>query len=274
MVHLVATIANDAELMPALLFSLRGQVTVPEVPNPNESWGIGYFVDDRALIVRKPASILEERSAFGIGGDLKSRIIIACARYERIQADAPPFRFRRWLFAHTGNIADLGRLQGKVAAKLPDFVQDVLGDEHGGRLAHAMFLTELHRAGLLEEVSADPLAVGGALKRTVDTLLRLAPEAGAENIASTFVASNGRMMAITTANQPVWVRKMDGLERLPDGPVDEARHDFKRVVESLKRFQAQVVALSVDASVPDWRRLEPDASAVFDAALNTHEPLS
>lgn len=271
MVHLLATIANDADLMPALLFALRGEVRAPEPMDPRETWGLGYFLEDRGLIVRKPASILEERSAFGVAGTVRSHIVFACARSEPSQADVPPFRFRRWLFGYAGNLHTLGWLQPKVAPKLPDFVQDVLGDGHGGRLAHAMFLTELHKAGLLEDPLADPDEVGAALERTVDTVARLGPEAGLDPLEASFVASNGRAMAVTRAGRSLWIRKVEGLDRLPEGPVDETLHDFKQIAEALRRFRSIVVALDVNPEAPEWERLEERGTTVLDAGLSVRQ---
>ena len=156
MVHLLASIANDAEYMPALLYALRGEARAPQTPVVDETWGVGYFADRRGLIVRKPASLLEERSAFAVAGEIRSPILMVSARGERDRAYAPPFRFRQWLFGYTGNLDRFGALQSTIAHKLPSFAQDVLGEADGGRLAFAMFLGELHRAGLLE----DPLPRG------------------------------------------------------------------------------------------------------------------
>lgn len=269
MVHLLASIANDAEYMPALLYALRREVRVPDQPVPNETWGVGYFADRRGLIVRKPASILEERSTYGIGRGLRSHILMASARSEADRADAPPFRFRRWLFGYTGDLGPLGRLQAQLAPKLPAFVRDTLGDEHGGRLAHAMFLTELHRSGLLEDPLAEPVQLGAALERTVETLARLAPEAGVDPIEASFVASDGRIVVVTRAGRPLWMRDVQGLDQLPDGPVDETLHDFKRIADALKRFRAQVVTLHVtDEARPRWTRLDSRGSTVIEANLD------
>lgn len=267
MVHLLATIANDPDLMPAHLHALRGEISLPEV-SPHETWGVGYFADDRGLIVRKPASLLEHRSAYGIGGDLKSRIVFVCARPEANQADAPPFRFRRWLFGYAGDLSAVGALQGSVAPRLPSFAHDVLGDGHGGRLAHAMFLSELHRADLLEDPLVEPGAVAQALDRTAQALEVLGEEAGVERFEACFVASNGRVVVVTRAGRPVWIREVVGLDSLPEGPVDETLNDFKEVVAALRRFRAHVVALNVEGeSQSHWTPLSHRGTTAFDAAL-------
>ncbi|MBX2813040.1 MAG: hypothetical protein KTR25_14595 [Myxococcales bacterium] len=271
MVYLVATVANNAELMPALLFSLRGQVAVPDILSEQEMWGVGYFLDDRGLIVRKPASSLDERNSYSIASELRSRMMILCAHQAYSRTEVPPYRFRHWLFGYVGDLDALGRLQTKIMPKLPDFSHDVLGDDHGGRLAHAMFLAELHRAGVLEDVLAEPVLLGQALEKTATTLLRLAPEAGVPELRASFVASNGRMMAISRVGYPLWIREVDGLERLPEGPVDENLHDFQEVAAALQRFRAYAIAMDVLPDMSAWRPMSSRGTTVVDAALQMVE---
>lgn len=269
MVHLLASIANDPEYMPALLHALRPETRLPEEPASDETWGVGYFEDRRGLIVRKPASLLEERSAFSVAGDLRSGILMVSVRSERDRLNAPPFRFRQWLFGYAGKLEGVGALQSTIAPKLPNFVGDVLGDGDGGRLAHAMFLAELHRASLLEDPLAEASALGAALERTAEALVRLAPEAGVDTLDASFMASNGRAMLVTRAGRPLLMREVSGLENLPDGPVDETLHDFKRVAESLRRFRARVVTNQVD---PDrrglWTELPERGTTVIESGLD------
>lgn len=269
MVQLLATIANDPELMPSSLHALRGLIEAPDSEAPaNEVWGVGYHAEDRGLIARKPASILEERSAWGIGHALRSRVLLTCAGATTLRANLPPYRFRRWLFGYSGDLSGLGALQAHVAPKLPSFVRDALGDDHGGHLVHCMFLTELHRDGLLEDGLASPDAVGAALERTAETVIRLAPEAGVEAVKGTLTVSNGRMLVVTRMGQPLFQKHVAGLERLPDGPVDETLHDFKRVAEALKRFRAEVFATGLSPDVSDWTTLPERGTTVVDAALD------
>ncbi len=84
MVHLVATVANDADRMPSLLYALRNEVVVPESTALLETWGVGYYAEDRALIIRKPAELLSTRSIFELAPNVQSGIVLAC-----VQRDAP-----------------------------------------------------------------------------------------------------------------------------------------------------------------------------------------
>ena len=83
------------------------------------------------------------------------------------------------------------------------------------------------------------------------------------------MASNGRVMVVTRAGRPLLMREVAGLERLPDGPVDETLHDFKRVAEALRRFRAQVVTLGVEPEHEGrWQALSAHGTTVIEANLD------
>ena len=89
MVYLLAAIANDSEYTPALLYALGAELAVPPSPaDSDEIWGIGYYADNRALIIRKPAELPQHVAK-----------IVVRARVARVQRhDARkrgrgPFRF-------------------------------------------------------------------------------------------------------------------------------------------------------------------------------------
>lgn len=256
MVHLLAAIANDAEYMPAFLHAARELAPAPAAAPGDEAWGVGYFADGRALIVRKPGALLEDRSSYGVTPDLRSHVVLTCAQRNSMQVEAPPFRFRGWLFGGVGGLSEAGRLQASVASKMPSFLQDLLVDPRGGRLAQAMFLAELHRAGVLEDPLAPPERAAEALSTAIETMARLGPEVGCDALEGVFVATQGRALLVLPFGRPVFTRTVQGLERLPDGPVDETLNDFKRVAEGLRRFKAEVVATGREED-PSWSPL-PD----------------
>lgn len=267
MVYLLATLANDADYMPSLLFALSGDLSVPELGSAPEAWGVGYYADGRALIIRKPAEILTQRSAFELAPKVQSRILMTCARAGGIGEHTPPFRFRRWLFGHAGNLAPLAELRSKILDRLPDFIRTELGEASGGELAFGMFLAELHRTTLLDDASADPAVLGAALGRTADTIRRLSTESGAGPVEAAYVASNGRAVMASRAGVPLYWKVQEGLEALPEGPPDPAMTDFKQVAAALKRFRAVVVARHVASGRSGWSEIEEGRTLAIDNSL-------
>lgn len=264
MVYLLGTIANDADHMPSLLWALANELEPPP-GDPKETWGVGYYADDRALIIRKPAELLERRSAFQLAPEVMSRIVVAAAHTGASREHSPPFRFRRWLFAFNGSLDPLLGIKGKVLDKLPDFVRTELREATGGELAFGMLLAELHRANLLDDPTAEGAALSGALHRTVDTIGRLVAESGAAGVQASYVVTNGRLLLVARAGVPVAWKLQQGLEALPDGPPDPALTDFKQIAAALKRFRAVVVAAGVPR--PGWTEIPEGRVLTIDPKL-------
>jgi hypothetical protein len=267
MVYLLATLVNDAEYLPSLLAALAAEVGLRRPPAPLETWGVGYFADGRALIIRKPVEVLRARSAFELAPAVKSKVLLACAQVSPVREQTPPFRFRRWLFAVGGDLEALGRLRGKVAERLPDFVRTEFGGASPGELAFGMFLADLHRASRLDDPLMDAPAVGETLARTAETIARLSGEVEGGPVRATYVASNGRALAVAASGQAASWKVQEGLEALPGGPPDPAMNDFKQVAEGLRRFRAVIVASGAPTGGPGWRELRAGEGFAVDARL-------
>lgn len=271
MVYLLATFANDAEYMPSLLHALTSELEVGEQEGSQETWGVGYYADDRALLIKKPSSILEHRNVYELAPEVRSRIVIACATPAADREAAAPFRFRNWLFAGTGALAALEPLHETVASKLPEFIRTEIRENMPGGLAFGMFLAELHRSGLLEDALASGAALGAALARSTETIGRLTTEASGSPAQASYVASNGRTVLISQAGAPLSRKLQVGLERLPDGPPDPALTDFNELAGALKRFKAVVVAPGDLSARPGWTHIESGQTLVVDGLLKVTE---
>lgn len=267
MVYLLATLGNDAEHVPSLLHAVSQELEVPALTEAPETWGIGYYADDQALLIQRPAALLDKRSFFELAREVKSRILLACIRTGPDQEWAPPFRFRRWLFGVHGDISGLQTLAPTVTDRLPDFIRSELEDRGPAALAFGMFLRELFHAQLLDDPLADPEAQARALKRTTDTIGRLCAEKGSGPVRASYVATRGRSVLVTQAGAPLVYKVQEGLEALPEGPLDPARTDFNRVAEALKRFRAVVVAKRPGLVRPGWRPIEEDTTLAIDSGL-------
>ena len=151
--------------------------------------------------------------------------------------------------------------------KLPDFVRSELVDRGPGALAFGMFLRELFHAQLMDDPLAEPEAQARALQRTADTIRRLGEEKGGSPVRASYVATRGRSVLVTQAGAPLVYKVQEGLEALPEGPLDPARTDFNRVAEALKRFRAVVVAKKPEAVRPGWRPIDDDTTLAIDSRL-------
>ncbi len=264
MVYLLATLANDAEYMPSLLYALGGELSLAEPAN-NETWGVGYYADGRALIIKKPSSMLSDRGVYALAPKLHSRVLLACAG---ATGEAPPFRFRRWLFGSTGDLSVLANMQRAIREKLPDFVRSELSEGSGPALAFGMILAELHRANVLDDPLVPAELIVAAVSRATDTVQRLTAEAGGA-VQAAYALSNGRIVLATAASVGLRWKVQEGLEALPDGPPDPALTDFKQIAAALKRFRAVVVSRQVQEGRSGWQEIALGHTLVVDNALAT-----
>lgn len=270
--HLLAAMANDAEHMPSLLHTLRGALAVPEEDAKGEVWGVGYYADDHALIIRKPGDLLPGRSFYELASKVRSHVLLAFLRSGvSTTAHAPPYRFRRWLFGYVGELGPLEQMRGKILDALPDFVRSELADAGAGELACGMFLRELHRTNGLSDPLVDGRVVADAMKRTVDAVQMLATEAGIPPLTTSFAATNGRTVVASNTGEPIHWKLQEGLEALHDGPLDPSLQNFQLVVNALRRFRAIVIGAAVTDAKHGWNPVAPGKTIWFDRSLTVTE---
>ncbi|MEM6370411.1 MAG: hypothetical protein AAGD10_19165 [Myxococcota bacterium] len=252
--QLLAAVSNDAELMPSLVHALDQELGTVHA-QPPFIWTVGHYGDGRALTRRRPVDA--PATLHGLVPDVHSRVLLAC----RSQADVgepAPHRFRRWLFGQVGDLSALSSVQAQVAERLPTDLGEELGHGSPGRLAFAMVLAELRRAGVLDDPLANPESVRKAAGAGFDAVVRMASEHG--ELRAGFSMSDGRQLLMRSAGVPLCIHERMGLEGLVEGPPDPARTDFKELVSALKRFRAVVVASDVVA--PGWKPLPPGVSSI------------
>jgi predicted glutamine amidotransferase len=231
-------------------------------------WGVGYYAEDRALIIRKPAELLTTRSAFELAPNVQSSIVLACVKRDvKALEQAPPHRFRNWLFGYCGDLSSLSQVRARVVDRLPDFVLPEIGDSTGGSLAFGMFIGELHRTGLLLDPLATHSALAQAMHRTADAVRMLAVEAGVEEPKCTYVATNGRVVIASRAGASLFTKTQEGLESSPHGPQDPSLGEFKRLAEALKRFRAMILTQNVAQGRTGWSEVQEGSTIFFDRKL-------
>lgn len=270
MVHLLAAIATDAEHMPSLLYALKGVVVPPDPAGGGETWGVGYYADDQALTIRKPGELVGSRTFFDLASAVRSRVLLALVqRGAHKSREAPPHRFRRWLFGGVGDLSNLGALRAKILEATPEFIRSELGDASPSELAFAMFLRELHAKNLLSDPLVDGRALAGALERTAQAMAMLATEAGLSAPRAALVATNGRVVLVSRSigGPPLHWHVHEGIELPADAPIRHTTTDPQKLAESLKRFRAFVLGVDSRTTPPGWKELGEGVTMWVDRAL-------
>ncbi|MCB9652774.1 MAG: hypothetical protein H6729_01400 [Deltaproteobacteria bacterium] len=246
---------------------------VPDIaPGAGEAWAVGYYADRRPLIIKKPGALVPGRSLAELAGGLKSQVMLACVKNRHdVGSRSPPHRHGRWLFAHVGDLAGLEAQSARIRERLPSFFHPETDDAGPGALAFAMFRAELQRigAGAEDDPLIAPVELKLALHRSAEAAAGLAREAGA-TLRAAFVATNGRVVVASRAGAPLFLRRKQGLEAPPDSPLvaDPSSIGFKRLMESLQRFRAVVLAHAVGEAHAEWVEVPEERTLSVDHQLN------
>jgi len=177
--------------------ALEAEPKLFEVHAPGRplGWGVGYYQGDEVLLRRRP---LDERPSISFGEvlhNVHTDTLIGHVRLATIGTlrteNTHPFRFRQWLFAHTGTLVGFDNLREKLLATLPDFLRrNLRGDTDSEALFH-VFLASLHQQGNLQNHPVDPPSARAALRAALAGLTTLSNECGAAIGGYNLLLTNG-----------------------------------------------------------------------------------
>jgi glutamine amidotransferase len=172
-----------------------------------------------------------------------------------------PFRYRQWLFAHTGTIDGYPRSRERLAESLPEFLRrNVRGDTDSELLFH-LFLSFLHDAGGLGETALDPSATRQAMRSTLALIERLRAEEGAVDHGMNLLATDGEHMIAVHDSATMAYRVIKG------------RTDLERLLgdDTLRRIRIPdmascrfcLIASDFDEEPRGWTMVPPHAVATI-----------
>lgn len=275
MSRLVGFIGNRPDLGPRALAAERLVARLPGPDSGGTSWGLGFYQAGEILLKRRPIDDRRELPLGDLVKDLRADVLVAHVRTPTVGAlrteNTHPFRYRQWLFAHTGTIPAFKKLSGRLRDSLPQFLErDIKGDTDSEVLFH-LFLSFLHDAGTLDRPDTSSGEVRAALRSTFSVVEQLCAEEGQRPAPSNLlVACSEHIVAVHGAHADA---KTDApamafrryatrseLERLfGDSELGRLR------VSDLGSARLSVVASDFEDDRPPsgWTRLEPRSIATF-----------
>ena len=275
MSRLVGFIGNRPDLGPRALSAERLVARLPGPDSGGTSWGLGFYQAGEILLKRRPIDDRRELPLGDLVKDLRADVLVAHVRTPTVGAlrteNTHPFRYRQWLFAHTGTIPAFTRLSGRLRDSLPQFLErDIRGDTDSEVLFH-LFLSFLHDAGTLDRLDTSPAQVRAALRSTFSVVEQLCAEEGQKPApANLLVACSEHIVAVHGAHgdgkaeAPAMAYRRyatrSELERLfGDSELGRLR------VSDLGSARLSVVASDFEDDRPPsgWTRLEPRSIATF-----------
>ena len=205
---LFALMCNQPQRLWAALAPVRA---VLQAAPPVSRWGLAYSHGGDVLLVRTPKS--SEKVVEMIAP--LAEIPTDCAIGQAVQDDGfagtdntPPFRFRRWMFAQSGQPTLDGAIP-RLLEHVPEYLRRNLRGRTPGELVFHLFLSMLHDEGSVDDPNLPVQATRRALAATLKLVSAEQTRAGVEagglgNIA----VSNGRSMVVLRLGHALRLRRL------------------------------------------------------------------
>jgi glutamine amidotransferase len=269
MARLVGFISNRPDLGNRAIEHEARHLVVRNKPDIVPGWGVGFYQNGEILLKRRPIDDRPEIKIADMIKDLRADLLLAHVRMGTVGGsrteNTHPFRYRQWLFAHTGTIEHFPKLRSRMSDSLPQFLQrDVRGDTDSEILFH-LFLSFLHDAGQLDRPAVDPATASKALRSCVSLVDRLCAEEGIGPSAMNILVSSTEYLIAAHGG---------GASRMAYR-VYRGRNDFERLfgegemgrmrLPDFAQSQLSMVASDFedDATPPEWTPVQGRAIVTF-----------
>src|SRR5262245_41710136 len=140
-------IGNRPELGSRVLRKYSEQLTVNASVEEPVGWGIGFYQSGEVLLRRRP---LDERSVIPIDSiveKVQTDVLVGQVRQPTVGGlrteNTHPFRYRQWLFAHAGTIADFDAIKDRLLEPQPEFLRRNRRGDTDSELLFYLFLSLL-----------------------------------------------------------------------------------------------------------------------------------
>ncbi len=194
MARLVGFIGNRPDLG-ARVIELEGRaLDVKCKAGVTPGWGVGFYQGGDILLKRRPIDDRSEIHLVDLTKGIRADTLVAQIRLATVGSlrteNTHPFRYRQWLFANTGTVADFGTLRDRLLDQLPQFLQRAVHGETDSELLFHLFLSFLHDTGELDRPTVPAASARAALRSTAALVDRLCAEEGKGPTALNVILTN------------------------------------------------------------------------------------
>ena len=201
-------------------------------------WGVGFYQSGEVLMRRRPIDDRPEIDMAKNCADVRADVMIGHVRVATVGAlrteNTHPFRYRQWLFAQTGTIPSFDRARERMIASVPEFLRGDIRGETDSEVVFHVFLSFLHDAGHLNEMTVDEKIIGSALRSTLHVVDEMIAESGSSPGPLNILVANG-----------------DCIVAMQRGPTDGNAMAYRSI---LGRSDAEMIV----GDDPQLRRRTPD----------------
>ncbi len=255
-----AILTSDPNVLPCELDRLRRDVRLTRDGAAHAAIGVGsYAPPDDVLLHRFPSNAPPP----DLTGLIYDQCSDAVLYHERdlpvgmsLDDNTQPFRFRKWLFLHVGELGGYRAFKQQLWDELPEFLKRSVRGETDSEVAFAGFLKHLRDSGQLDDPALEPTKAAQILGVTARRIEAIARERAPERRSRIdFVASNENMLlALRRGPQPLFFRVLEGVSRCPACNLDRSTPGTQPRVRAHERCRS--VAVATHPVRPEgWREL-------------------
>lgn len=260
MARLFGYFANQSDRIRCAL-ALESEALAIEQGIPADGWGVGSYQGGEVLLRRRPTEPRERVNLRDLVRDLRTDCALVHIRSATAGAhtleNTPPFRYRQWLFAHTGSVPGFAALRSALMTHVPDFLARNVHGETDSEVFFHLFLAMVHKTGRLDDPELDRWSMVSALREALALMDQASSQAGQPPAMLNCIVTHGTAMVALRRGLPMFWHRRSGLRdcaacrRQPDVTGREP----KRVDH--ETFKYVLVASAQDSTPRDWYDL-PD----------------
>ncbi|MDP9151676.1 MAG: class II glutamine amidotransferase [Myxococcota bacterium] len=265
MARLFGIIGNRPDLVPRVL-AFESEALRARAKGTPLGWGLGFYQGGEVLMRRRPIDEREEIDVAKVAADVRADLVVAHVRHATVGAlrteNTHPFRYRQWLFAQAGTVADFEQVRDRLVASVPDFLRSGIRGDTDAEVVFHVFLSFLHDAGRLNDGLVELPLVLEALRSSLAVVDGMTAEVGAPAARLNLMVSNGeRLIAVHRSDEEMRILVLSGKSDA-DGIIGDDPQ-LRRKIPEIARMHFTVAASDFDEPSPNGRwKSVPDHAIV------------
>jgi glutamine amidotransferase len=271
MARLFGLIGNRADLAGRVLASEADALRVRARGQPL-GWGVGFYQSGEVLMRRRPIDDHEEIDLAKQCADVRGDIVLGHVRSATVGTlrteNTHPFRYRQWLFAQTGTVAQFDAIRDRLIASVPEFLRGGIRGETDAEILFHVFLSFLHDAGRLNDMVVEAKVVRDALRSSLQVVDGMTAEVGGQPGAINFIVTNGEYLVAAHRSNRMAYRSLAG--RSDAEAIIGEDTTLRRKTPELAQMHFVLLASDFDEDPPPrWKPIADQAIATLDRG---HDP--